>query len=186
MANLIKSSPKKVNKFGEWFKKISKIKNFEIAVAIILLAFVLLVYAGVNAYKKNSTTEMKTKKQVTKIEEEMEQILSRIDGAGKVKVMITYDGTVEYITANTINKNKTTSQDGDRLNDTTSEVISPVIVNQNGESGPVILKEVQPDIKGVIIVAEGAYNKSVKLELMRAVMVALDVGAENIEVFVMK
>ncbi len=97
--------------------------------------------------------------------------------------MITYKGSVEYVTANTSNVNTNTTTDISRTTSTTSQTISPVIINSNGSSGPIIIKEIMPEVKGVIVVAEGAGNVIVRLELIRAVMVALDIGAEDIEIF---
>lgn len=174
-------------KLKEWYDKIKKVKNIEIAFAVILLAIILLVYSGVTS-AKNKTSDNKVENAITNesLENNLEGILEEINGAGKVKVMITYDGSVEYITANTTNSNSNISTDGSRTNTTSSTTTSPVIVNNSGSSGPIIIKEIEPDIKGVIVVAEGANNVQVRLELMRAVMVALNIGAENIEIFAMK
>ncbi|HYE09682.1 MAG TPA: stage III sporulation protein AG, partial [Patescibacteria group bacterium] len=55
--------------------------------------------------------------------------------------------------------------------------------DQGGTSKPLVLKEVNPDIKGVIIVAEGAKDPKVKLQLTEAVQTVLDVPAYRVSVF---
>ncbi|MGI6701652.1 MAG: hypothetical protein ACOX3U_04240 [Christensenellales bacterium] len=170
-------------KFTEWLNKLKKIKNIEIVIAVVVLALILIIYAGASAAKKNDTKDDKYISSDDPVETRLEEILSKIDGAGSVDVMITYKGSVEYVTANTSNVNTNTSTDTNRTNTTTSTTTSPVIVNNNGSSGPVIIKEIHPDVKGVIVVADGAENIRVRLELMRAVMVALDIGSQNIEIF---
>lgn len=179
----------KGGKIREYIDKLKKIKNIEIVAALVILAIVLIVYTGINnasgrISKSKANDSLSTDSD--KLELKLEGILSDISGAGKVRVMITYNGSVEYVTANTSNINTNTSTDNNRTNSTTSTTISPVIINSNGSSKPVIIKEIEPSIKGVIVVAEGADNIAVRLELMRAVMVALNIGAENIEIFPMK
>lgn len=173
-----------LNKLNAWIAKVRKIKNIEIVVAVILLAIILIVYTGYTGAKAKRDKSVNTAAEKSdSLEQKMEKILSEISGAGKVSVMITYKGSVEYVTANTSNVNTNTTTDISRTTSTTSQTISPVIINSNGSSGPIIIKEIMPEVKGVIVVAEGAGNVIVRLELIRAVMVALDIGAEDIEIF---
>ena len=48
---------------------------------------------------------------------------------------------------------------------------------------PVLLKEKMPEIQGIIIVADGAGDTSVRLEIIRAVQALLKVPNGKIEVF---
>lgn len=50
---------------------------------------------------------------------------------------------------------------------------------------PVILKEIEPKVKGVVVVAQGANDARVKLELYKAVMTLLGVESSDIEIFAM-
>jgi stage III sporulation protein AG len=117
-------------------------------------------------------------------------MLSEIKGAGKVSVMIMYDGGVEYVTANSssVTTNKTTDNSGgvDRITENTTETSTPIIINENGQSKPIIIKEIMPNITGVMIIAEGANDVSVRMELMRAAATILDVNSNIIEVFTRK
>lgn len=185
----IQDNRNKYGKLGEILYKLKQIKNIEIVVAVIALALILIIYAGISNgdnRKSNSVVGNKSDVERDNLEVKLEGVLGEIQGAGRVRVMITYDGSVEYVTANTTNTNTNTSVDNNRTTNTTSTTISPIIVNNSGSSGPVIIKEIEPNIKGVIVVAEGADNIMVRLELMRAVMVALNIGAEDIEIFSMK
>ena len=175
----------KMSKIQEYLCKIKKIKHIEVAIAILILAVVLIVYAaitsnGVSSKKQNAEASTDI------LESRLEETLKLIDGAGDVKVMITYNGSVEYVTANTTSQNTNTYTDNGRSESTTSIVTNPIIVNNQGSSETVIVQEIQPDIKGVIVVAAGAGDISVKIELIRAVMVALDVDSTVIEIFEME
>ena len=51
---------------------------------------------------------------------------------------------------------------------------------------PMILREIQPRIKGVIVVAEGAENATVKVNLLRAVATLTGVSVDAVQVFTMQ
>ena len=83
-----------------------------------------------------------------------------------MEVAITFDGTVERVYAY---ETKTTSS---------GSVTEIVFAN----GAPVVIKEVPPVVKGVVIVAGGADNAVVKLNILRAVTVLLDVDYNRIEI----
>ena len=57
------------------------------------------------------------------------------------------------------------------------------MVTENGVSKPIVLMEVLPQIKGVIVVAGGADDINVKLNIYRAVQATISVSSDNIQVF---
>lgn len=95
------------------------------------------------------------------IEERLKEIFSKMEGVGKVEVMVTISYGKEIFLAEDVNSNysrtiEEDSQGGKR--EITSEDIQSKTVMQNTGSGstqPVILKEKYPEIKGVLILAEG-------------------------------
>ena len=131
-----------------------------------------------------------TKSYYEQVENRLQTVLSEIKGAGNVKVMINYSGTSEIVTA--VTKNTSTDKTTDkgsstnRVTESTTEVTEPVIIQQNGEDTPVIIKEILPDIVGVIVVAEGAKDMSVKINLISAIQTLLNVSANKVEIFTMK
>ena len=67
------------------------------------------------------------------------------------------------------------------------ETKNHVLRQRNGNrflpnGAPVVIKEVPPVVKGVVIVAGGADNAVVKLNILRAVTVLLDVDYNRIEI----
>ncbi len=108
-------------------------------------------------------------------EKRLEEILSKIEGAGSVSVMITYySGTEKSIAYET--KQNTSSSDG---RSDTSEDKKAVMTD--GE--PMVVKEVYPKVKGVIVVAQGAESVSVKQAISHAVEAACDVPAHRICIY---
>lgn len=126
---------------------------------------------------------------VKEMENQLGLILSQIKGAGKVSIMITLKTGSEIIPAKdeTISDKTTNEKDnegGTRTINEQSTSDKVVFMNeQGGTSKPFVLKEINPEIKGVIIVAEGAKDARVKLELTEAVQTVLDVPAYRISVF---
>jgi len=57
-----------------------------------------------------------------------------------------------------------------------------MVNQQGGSSQPIVVKEINPEIKGVIVVAEGARNSKVKLKISEAVQTVLDVPAYRVTV----
>ncbi len=173
-------------KASEIFKKIKSIKHIEIIVAVIALALVMLLFGSFGSNKNVSETVVKettiTEDVITVWENKLSNVLSKIDGVGNVSVMITAKSTVEKITANTT----TTAMSNNGSGQTTNTTTSPVIVNNNGSSEPYIIKEIMPEIMGVIVIAQGADDAVTKLSIMRAIQTVLDVDSTCVEIYPMK
>ena len=120
------------------------------------------------------------------LEKSLSLILSKVTSAGKVSVMITCKGGKEIITDkdNSINDKITDEKDnegGTRIISEISTNEKTVIANeQGGGSEPVIIKEINPEIKGVIVVAEGASDPEIKRKLNEAVQIVLDIPAYRV------
>ncbi len=178
------------DKIDDFLQRIKKIKHIEVIICIVLIAIMLIVYAGWQKTEKVSSKESsQTVSAYAETEKRLATVLSKIEGAGKVECMITYDGTSELITAKTSSQNTVTREDnsgGSALKTVTSDESStPVMVTVNGEQVPVVLKEINPQIVGVIIVAEGANDVGVRLRLQKAAATVLNIDANKIQIFTM-
>ena len=118
------------------------------------------------------------------LESKLENVLKNIDNAGNVNVMITFSGRITYEYA-TEKEEVTTSSSvtgGTNSKTTTNEKL--IIVMQNGKETPLIVKEIYPPIAGVVVVASGAGNIAVKLNIMSAVETVLDIDSNKIQILV--
>ncbi len=126
---------------------------------------------------------------VKDMEKQLAVILSKIQNAGKVSVMITLKGSSEIIPAKdeAVSDKVTNEKDTEGGTRTINELnTNDKVVFQNiqgGLSKPLIVKEINPEIKGVIVVAEGARDPRVKLRLSQAVQTVLDIPAYRITVY---
>ncbi len=159
---------------------------------VIVFTVLGVYFAGLLSQKEAETAE----KTVTvssnldreiDVENRLKSVLSCIRGAGRVEVMITYASSGEIVTAMSTsrNSNTATSQDGSRASEELQEILTeePATVEDGSGVSPIVLMEKQPVIRGVIVVAEGAADIAVRLDLERAVHAVLDVPVNNVEVF---
>jgi len=124
------------------------------------------------------------------IEEKLQETLSRIEGAGLVQVMITYESSAEIVPAISVDTQTSTTTDEreDGSSTTKSENTQSEVVTVNGSDGnnALVLKENSPPVKGVIVVAEGADDIGVKLNLLSAVETILNVSPDQVDVYKME
>ncbi|MFA6666818.1 MAG: hypothetical protein WCS51_00410 [Bacilli bacterium] len=178
-----------------FFKKLKSIKNIEIIIALILGAIILLIYlssdiSSSNSSSNNSTTEINyttASEYREEIENKLAKVISNIKGVGDVSVMVVISTSSELIIAKTVEETTettTVTKDGTTTTQTTTETIStPIIIEtSDGSSSPIVLLEIMPTITGVLIIAEGADNITVKLNIIKAVQALLGVNSGNIEV----
>ena len=124
------------------------------------------------------------------LEENLEDILSKIAGVGKVKVLVTYSETSEvvamYNEKNTSNNTEETDTNGGvrkiEQTDTDKEIIYE---EKNGQKTPITQKVIMPKIEGAIITAEGASNPVIKTDIIQAVSAATGISTYRIQVFEM-
>lgn len=117
------------------------------------------------------------------LEQKLKTTLQKISGAGEVEVLISYATSSEIVPAQSVETQSSTN--GDSGTSSESQSSQPVTVQQENGDAPMVLVEIEPQIRGVIIVAEGADNISVKMNLLRAAQTALDIPASKVEVFSM-
>ncbi|WDV47941.1 hypothetical protein PV797_09660 [Clostridiaceae bacterium M8S5] len=123
------------------------------------------------------------------MEDKLKNILSKIKGVGNVEVMVTLEDTTERIPA--INKtitvestNEKDYQGGTRSTNKQDEINE--IVTKSSNEGLVILKEIKPKVKGVIVVAGGIEDMKVKEDIYLAVKTVLGITGNKVEVFLSK
>ena len=126
------------------------------------------------------------------LEKKLEQAFSLVDGAGKVKVVITLSQGKEIIvesdgTLDEQSLSETDGQGGEReqvskkLDERTVMIKKP-----DGSEVPLVLKEKQPEVAGILIISEGGGNILVKAALIKAAQTVLGVAPHRVSVLKMK
>lgn len=125
------------------------------------------------------------------LEEELEDILSKIAGVGKVQVLITYSETSEVVamyneTYTSSNTEETDTNGGVRRIESTDTNKEVIYEEKDGEKIPITQKVIMPKMEGAIITAEGAANVNIKTNIIQAVSAATGLSAYRIQVFEMQ
>ncbi len=141
------------------------------------------------ATNANEKTETDTGQE--ELEHRLETILAKIDGVGKVSILITYSQTSEVIAMYNENSKESSTEEADNGGgtrkitevDNSKEIIYK---DENGEKIPVTQKIILPKIEGAIITAEGAKNATIKSNIIQAVEAATGLATHKIQVFTMQ
>ena len=125
------------------------------------------------------------------IEEKLENILSKIEGVGKVKVLITYSSTSMIVPLYNEDSEESLTEENDKEGGTrkiTENRNKKDIIYQesSGEKVPITQSVISPKMEGAIITAEGARNVEVKSNIIQAVEAVTGLSAHKIQVFEMK
>ena len=142
-----------------------------------LLVFVLIILVLCLFFANSSTFSLFDNERETDainyetlVEEKLEKLLSNIDGAGSVNVMLSVDGTTkkEYL------KNTQTKKENG------VELIEETTVLINGK--PYLVKENNPEVLGIVVICQGGDNLKVKMAITEVITTVLPVSSDNIRI----
>lgn len=121
------------------------------------------------------------------LEAKLSNILSQVRGAGAVSVNVMFESSSTQEHAKNLVKETKTIQEKDtagglRTTTETKENQQILVGKENGTDKPVMIREIKPPIKGVLVIAEGAYDSTVKANLTKAVESGLGIPSYKITV----
>jgi stage III sporulation protein AG len=125
------------------------------------------------------------------VEGKLTHILSQVKGAGTVIVNITWENSSTQEHAKNITTESKTIQEKDtsggvRSTTEIKESTQILVGKENGIDRPVLVREIKPMIKGVLVIADGAYDSNVKASLTKAVESGLGIPSYKITVLAQK
>ena len=160
-------------------KALEYIRKHKYALAVVLLGLILILipFGGSNKTAQAAQTQIITA-EVDTMEQRLADILSRIDGAGKVQVMLTVASSEQ----------KVYQEDADLSGGgaDTSRYDTVIIKDSNGNEMGLIQQVIGAKYQGAIIVCQGAGKPAVKLAIVEAVSRVTGLGADQISVLKMK
>lgn len=155
----------------KWQKILEKLKTNKklqimllgLVVCVILLVYLAYFVIGTNeeGVESISTENSSTGEYVSYLEDKLENVISNIEGVGKVNVAITISSGFVYEYA---------YEDEGKNN----------LLLSNKE--PIVLSKTLPKILGVLVVAEGGENIKVKLDILSSIQTLVSVANENITI----
>ena len=116
------------------------------------------------------------KKQLT---DELTVLLSQIEGVGEVKLLITFESSVQYEYLKEENENVDTGSD-DKSRDYSETYL--FVEDSAGNQKVLAVKRILPRVRGAAVVCEGGGDTLVKQQVIELLRAALGVSAANISV----
>ncbi len=126
------------------------------------------------------------------MENKLEQAISAMEGAGKVKVMITVNTSKELVVAKDKpeTRSDTTENDSEGGSRTVSGLDSEDETvyrkESDGSSSPYVVKTLQPVIEGVVVITQGGDRPEVRKNITEAVAALFGIEPNKIKVVKMK
>ena len=165
----------KLKSFGESIKTNRKL---QIGLAILAILVVILCYftfirtptKDKEPSSNSNVVATDAESYAKSLEDKLEGLLSSVKGAGNVNVLVTLGSGFEYVYATEETVKQTSS----------GSTITSSITLVSGK--PVLVKEIYPEVKGVLVSASGADNVSVRLNLITAVQTVVEVPNEAITI----
>ncbi|MBR5520793.1 MAG: hypothetical protein IKU54_02245 [Oscillospiraceae bacterium] len=124
------------------------------------------------------------------LEESLTDLISQIEGAGEVKIMVTLESGEEnvYVTQEKSDRNEqsVSSRQSNQTQNRMSYENEIVMTEESGHRQALISKTIHPQVQGVAIVCQGADNIKVVSDITNAVAVVLNISTNRICVIKMQ
>ena len=132
-----------------------------------------------------------TAQYVEQLEKRLSELLTRVEGAGEVEVIITLRSSIERVVEKDIGiqqseTKEADAQGGNRTVGSASTNEGTVYVTEGSSSAPYVVKTISPAVEGVVVLAQGAGSGSISNELSEAVQVLLGVEAHKVKILKME
>lgn len=158
---------------------------------LLLAAGVVLLLTSIPEKNENTNTTEQSKttdqeNEITVMEERLKTALEKVEGVGRVKVMITVKSSGESIVNKDTPYEREETSGGEDTKIAVHKEEETVLVEEDGNRVPYVIKQLEPEIEGVIVVAEGGKDTVVKQEITEAVMALFDVSAHKVKILKME
>lgn len=168
-------------------------KKITLIVCIGLLGMLLLLASEFIHLPKKQEAETPSENIQTEysyaedLEKRLTNIVSSISGAGKTKVMVTLENGVESVYAadekQSVERSSGEKNGGVEVNEKSNTENEYIILQSNGSRDEgLVIKVIQPKIRGVAIVCEGGDSAYVQQRITQAVTAVLDIGASRVSI----
>lgn len=187
----------RISKWKSEWKKHGRAPKKE-QLAVLLLFGILLVVIALPVSTTEEKTETIEEKEATaeaaeityerQLEDRLASILSQVAGAGRVRVMVTLESKGERIVEKDTPETRKTVEETDAAGGSRStseqEWGEETVYYEagSGEKSPYVVKELEPSLEGVLVLAEGGGSPVVRQELLEAVQALFSIEAHKIKI----
>ena len=165
-----------------------KEKKMRIAVAVGLVAILLIGLSSVFSGGKKTqsvATQLTVNDYVTETEQKLCLIATSIVG-GKAEAMVTLENGIEYIYASetetdTQKNEDKTGEDKTKTQQNDSNTQKHIIIkNSNGDEEALVVTEIMPTVKGVVIVCDCKGEPALAEAVKSAVVTAMNISEKKV------
>lgn len=155
-----------------------------------ILGICIIFFSSIFDKKENvqsvSSNEFSSNEYIKNLENKILDIVGNVKGVGKANVMVTLENSVEYVYAGEEKKTTDSTQD---ISGSDSKKIQQkdnyerkliLVDGSNGNREALIKKQIEPTIKGVVIVCEGGDDIIVKERVISAITTALSISSTRV------
>lgn len=165
-------------RLAAWMKG-GKGRNLIIAAGIVGILLILLAEYWP---KQTAASSAKTTAEafVAQTESKLAEVIGNIEGAGECRIMVTLENGVEYVYASQEKINTDRVEDTSKLSQRDDKEKSIIVVDtQDGRQG-LLVTEIQPTVKGVVVVCQGGDQPLVQQRVIDAVTTALNIASTRV------
>ena len=167
-------------KNGAWKTPLMKLKKYRYPALILALGLLLLLIPTGGIQNKTEELEAQAESEEFNLAEftkETEELLSRIQGAGAVELLLTLetDGQRDFLEDRTQSQSDSTQQ----------SQTETVLVSQNSGESPVVWKRSYPEFRGAVVLCQCADSYSLTLSIKEALSSLTGLGMDKITVLKM-
>lgn len=168
------------------FMKGGKGQNLIIALGLIGIFLIMLTTFWPKSEEKpaNTPSSVSAEEYVQRLEQRLEEAIGKIEGVGACKVMVTLENGVEHVYAsqqkidsNRVEDNGTNSTKLSQRDNTEESIV--VVDTGDGRNG-LLITEIQPTIKGVVVVCSGGHDPQVQERVIKAVTTVLNITSKRV------
>lgn len=188
---------KRMWRFPEGLKP-GKLKKDQILILFLAGVLLLVIAIPVGGKKEEDRTDDDTGEAlqflaaggetdyVQYLETHLAQLLSQLDGAGDVTVMVTLESSAEKVVEKDVETEEETvtesdSQGGERTTRNTTSAETSIYDGENSQS-PYVSKELSPRIQGVVVLAQGGDDAVVIRNITEAVQALFGIDTHKIRI----
>ncbi len=147
--------------------------------AVVILAGLTLSELTARKSKTDKENPVSAEDYIESTEKTLEKLLSDIEGAGKVRVMLTVDTCYENVYAKSYDTKGEKTENGSG-----NELSEEYIIVKKGSNNEecLVIKVYEPTVKGVAVIAEGADSIKVKTAITDTVCALFNISTAQVSV----
>lgn len=154
--------------------------------AVLGVALLVLPELSFKKTETNKDTAVFSAAFVEQTERQLTAIIGSIEGAGACKVMLTLEKGVEYVYATQQKTNSDRQEnngaDENRLTQRNDSETAAIVIDTGEKREGLLVTEIQPTVRGVVVVCEGGDREEVRTQVAEAVTVALNISSKRVYV----